>query len=288
MERLIIVITVVSFFALAWVIISIYFSSPGTKTSDGQNHQPVWDEDLREGGNAPPLWWFWLILCAMVFSVIYLILYPGLGSFKGVLHWSQDSRIDASYQRYEQQYSAAWTAIEIAELSEVQNNPEYMATAGRLFTQHCAACHGYEAQGQVSLFPNLTDDDWQWGGSPAQIEQTIRAGRSAAMIAWQAILGDDGVNQMASYVLALSKGQAEGHPGQAQFTQNCIACHNVDGTGNPLLGAPNLADDIWLYGGDEESVKSTIAAGRFGIMPAFKDRLDDVQIKLLAAFLTQP
>lgn len=282
----IIVITVLSFVGMAWIIVSIYFAKPNTPT-DPQEQEPVWDEDLKEGNNAPPLWWFWLILGAMVFSVVYLMLYPGLGSYKGALDWSQDSRLESSNANFEQKFQQSRAAIAAASLSEIQGNDDYMGVAQRLFTRHCAACHGYEAQGQANLFPNLMDTEWQWGGTAEQIEQTIRNGRIAAMIPWQQLLGDEGVNQVAEYVVALGNDQVDGHPGQAQFQQNCIACHNVDGTGNPLLGAPNLTNDIWLYGGDLESIKTSIGQGRNGVMPAFKDRLSDVQIKLLVAFLAQ-
>ena len=137
------------------------------------------------------------------------------------------------------------------------------------------------------MFPNLHDVDWQWGGSPEQIEQTIRLGRRAMMIAWAPILGDSGVQQVAEYVQLLSNGGSDNHSGKAAYDQNCIACHGADGAGNPLLGAPRLSDDIWLYGGDLETIKTTLRSGRFGVMPAFADRLDDVQIQLLVALLAR-
>ena len=161
-----------------------------------------------------------------------------------------------------------------------------MASAQRIYDRNCAVCHDYEAKGLTPYFPNLTDNAWQWGGTAEQIEQSIRDGRNAVMIGGLPVLGQDGIDQLADYTLALSRGEAEGHEGQTAFLQFCAACHGADGAGNPLLGAPNLADDVHLYGGDIEAVGHSIAVGRNGQMPAFGERLDDTQIKLLVALLT--
>ena len=223
----------------------------------------------------------------MVFTVIYLILYPGLGSFKGVLNWSQDSRLQSSYDVYHDRFDDKRNAIAQSSLADLQNDLDLMATAERVFARNCAACHGSDGRGQVSLFPNLKDIDWQWGGSPEQIEQSIRQGRTANMISWQAVLGDEGVAQLADYVLVIGTDQAEQHPGKIQYTQFCSACHGVGGNGNAQLGAPNLSDDSWLYGGTKEDVRLSISQGRNGIMPAFEERLDDAQIKMIVAWLAR-
>ncbi len=162
-----------------------------------------------------------------------------------------------------------------------------MNSAAGIFSEHCSACHGADATGQAMLFPNLVDDDWQWGGSPEQIEQTIRNGRNALMVSWLAALTEDGVNNVAAYVASLANGVNADHPGKAQYDMFCIACHGPTGDGNALLGAPRLNDEIWLYGNDIETITTSIAVGRNGQMPAFNDLLDDVQIKLLTAWLSQ-
>ena len=131
------------------------------------------------------------------------------------------------------------------------------------------------------------DIDWQWGASPEQIERTIRGGRVASMPAWNPILGEDAVNDIANYLLLLGEPGAESHVGKPQYEQNCAACHAVDGSGNALLGAPNLADDIWLYGGDVATLRLSVGGGRAGVMPGFDSRLDDTQIKLLVAMLAR-
>ncbi len=280
----VVVLTCVSLATLTWLILSVYFAPGANEHPDAE---PVWDNDLREGSNAPPLWWFWMILAALVFSLVYLMLYPGLGSYTGLLNWSHGKRIVESYETYDTSFSEIRANIASADLAEIQNDLDLMQAAERVFRRECSACHGPDARGQASLFPNLMDIDWQWGSSAEQIEQTIRGGRVANMLAWQSILGEEAVVQVADYVTNLTENAAGDHPGQAVYQQSCAACHGVDGAGNTLLGAPNLADNIWLYGGDTETIKASIATGRAGVMPAFAERLDDAQIKLLVAMLAR-
>ena len=277
----IVVLTLVSLAFLVWFVFSIYFSK-----SDKQHEDLVWDGNLREGANPAPMWWFWFILASLVFSLIYLMLYPGLGSNPGLLNWDSGRQVVRSEQAYEAEFGEIRRKILDLPLKAIHANQKAMASAQGVYDRNCAVCHGYELQGQANQFPNLLDDDWQWGQSPAQIEQTIRNGRQAAMVAWGQILGEQGVAKVSSYVLALSEGSADDHPGKMQYDQFCSACHAAGGEGNPALGAPNLADDIWLYGGTVEAVTESIANGRTGIMPAFGGRLDDTQIKLLVALLT--
>ncbi len=278
------IITSVSFVGLGWLIFSIYFAA-------GDEHEeadgPVWDENLREGSNPAPMWWFWMILSLMVFSVLYLMLYPGLGSYKGALKWSQGGHLNESISDYESEFGGIRKLIAEAQLKTLQADDALMSSAQRVFDRNCAVCHGYDAAGQASHFPNLTDATWQWGGTPTLIERSIRDGRNAVMIGWSQVLGDEGVEQVAGYVKLLGEGNADGHPGQARYNQLCVACHGIDGFGNAALGAPNLADDIWLYGGSDEALKFSIANGRLGEMPAFGERLDDTQIRLLLALLTR-
>ena len=283
----IIVVTLVSLAAVAWLTWSLYFSADAEQQPEVE---PVWDHDLKEGAKAPPMWWFWLLFASLIFTLIYLMLYPGLGGFTGFLNWSQGSRVAQSYQNFERNFAAIRQEIAMLSLAEMQNDPQLMATAERIFARECAACHGPDGRGQAALFPNLHDIDWQWGAASEQIEQSIRQGRQAQMIGWEPVLGEQGVQQVAEYVLLLGDGGTDGskvHPGKTVYDQYCVACHGADGAGNPLLGASNLADDTWLYGGDLESIKTSVRDGRFGIMPAFANRLDDLQIKLLVALLAR-
>jgi cytochrome c oxidase cbb3-type subunit 3 len=281
----IIVLTIGSLGGLLWLIFSVYYS----KKSAQDFNSPVWDENLREGNNPAPMWWFWMILTALVFSVIYLILYPGLGSFGGALKWSQSGRLDKNLILYAYEYSDQKENVLHMPLAELQQNNQLMDSANRLFSQNCAACHGMDAHGQAMAFPNLVDSEWQWGGAAEDIEHSIRHGRKAVMVGWQAVLGDEGVEQVIDYVKEMSavNSQASGTKGQELYQQFCIGCHGMEGEGNPVLGAPSLADDVWLYGNSDEQLHHSISIGRNGHMPAFENRLSDMEIKLLVAWLSR-
>ena len=275
-------ITVVSLAGLGWLVYSVYFAADTQADEDS----PVWDGELREGEHPAPMWWFWLIFASLVVSVLYLMLYPGLGSHAGALRWSQGGELERSIAAFESEFGLARRLAADATIEELAQDRALMASAMRVYDRNCAVCHGYDAKGLTPYFPDLTDNAWQWGGSVEQIEQSIREGRHAVMVGWLAVIGEDGVDQLADYTLALSRGAAQNHPGESAYAQFCAACHGGDGAGNPLLGAPNLTDDIHLYGGDIAAIRHSIAVGRSGQMPAFAERLDDTQIRLLVALLT--
>ncbi len=276
------VITIVSFVGLGWLVFSVYFS---VDDEQEEAEGPVWDENLRKGSNPAPMWWFWMILALMVFSVLYLMLYPGLGSYSGALRWSQGGHLNESIIEFETEFGGILKLIAEAQLETLQADDSLMTSAQRVFDRKCTVCHGYDAAGQAAHFPDLTDAEWQWGGTAAQIEQSIRGGRNAVMVGWSQILGDEGAEQVAGYVKQLGKGDADGHPGQPQYNQLCVACHGMDGSGMAVLGAPSLVDDVWLYGDSDEALQHSIAIGRSGEMPAFGERLDATQIRLLVALL---
>ena len=277
------VLTGASVLALGWFVVSLYFGSGEEAEDSGM----VWDGNLREGAHPAPMWWFWLILSTLVFSVIYLMLYPGLGGFGGVMRWTQAGDLDGSMETWESHFGARRAEIAAKPLDALQANAELMVVAERIYTRNCAACHGMDAAGQANLFPDLTDAEWQWGSHPADIEKTIRDGRNAVMVGWGNILGDEGVRNVASYVQQLPNGASSDHAGAVQYNQFCVACHGIDGAGQPLLGAPSLADDGYLYGGDAAALEHSISIGRNGVMPPFGDRLDDMQIRLLVAWLSR-
>ena len=280
------VITVVSLIGLAWLVYSIYFA----KRSDANVAHQVWDETLREGTAAAPLWWFWLIVALLAITVVYLMLYPGLGSYRGTLRWSQGGRLAESAARYDAEFGAARARIAATDAEALRSDAAVLRSAASVFRNNCAACHGEDAGGQAKTFPSLTDREWQWGGDTAQLEQTITAGRQAAMPPWQAVLGDTGISAVADYVISLSRvepGRIRLAEGKRLFDLYCAACHGPDGGGNTALGAPPLHDGSWLSGGSTLDVRKTIALGRNGVMPAFATRLEPAQIKMLVALLEQ-
>ena len=263
--------------------------SANEKIGGGADTGHVWDKDLREYNNPLPRWWLWLFYITIVFSVIYLALYPGFGSFKGIKGWTQAGQWEQQQKEADARAAAYLAPFASMTVPQLAADGKAMATARNLFQVNCAPCHGSDGGGAKG-FPSLADKQWQWGGDPDTIVQTIMAGRVAAMPPWGQVLGAQGVDEVVAYVQQLSGQQADATlaaAGKTQFETVCAACHGVDGKGNPLLGAPNLTDDIWLYGSDVATIKLTIESGRNGQMPAFGDRLGAERVRLLAAYATR-
>lgn len=280
----VLVLTLASLGGLVWLVFSIYFGRD--RSAEAEN--PVWDGNLEKGEHPAPMWWFWLIFVSLVISVAYLMLYPGLGAFGGALNWAQGGELQERLDRYSAEFGPMRAQVAEADLEMLQADPRLMASAQGVYNRNCASCHGYEAQGQAALFPDLRDAEWQWGGDAAQIEQTIRNGRQGIMVGWQQVLGEAQVDELTDYVLAMGEGVPGDHPAIQAYAQYCAVCHAADGSGNTLLGAPSLVDDVTLYGDSPEAVRHSIAEGRNGVMPPFGQRLDDTQIRLLVAWLTRP
>lgn len=258
------------------------------KQGQGDTTGHAWDGDLTEYNNPLPHWWLRLFQITIIFAIAYLILYPGSGVYDGVLGWSQEQQYAEEMAEAEQQYAPIFAAYAEQAPQQLMNNSDAMTAGFNLFGNNCAQCHGSGGRGAIG-FPNLTDADWQWGGSHEQILSTIMHGRNAVMPGWAAVLGGDaGVTNVANYVRSLSglSHDAEAAAaGQQPFGMFCVACHGPEAKGNPLLGAPNLSDDIWLYRATLESIKDTIANGRNNQMPAFVDTLGADKVKLLAAYV---
>lgn len=247
----------------------------------------VWDGDLREMNNPLPRWWVWLFVFTIVFSLIYLVFYPGLGSYKGRLGWTE-------VKQYEQEIETANTALKPLYAKFVDMpagvlafNPEAKAIGERLFMNNCSQCHGSDAKGSRG-FPNLTDQDWLYGGSPEKIQETITNGRIGMMPPMAAMVGSaDDVKKVAHYVLSLSGSQhdaALATQGKEKFAA-CAACHGPEGKGNQAMGAPNLTDGTWLHGAGEAAITKRINEGKINQMPAQSAKLTPEQIKVLAAYV---
>jgi cytochrome c oxidase cbb3-type subunit 3 len=234
-----------------------------------------------------PRWWLWGFFISVAFALGYLALYPGLGSYAGAFGWTSANQHADLQRQAEAQAQVVLSRFDGKTVAELVNDPQAHAIGRNLFANNCSQCHGSDGHGNPG-FPNLADKDWQWGGTPDQIEATITGGRQAAMVAWQPVIGDAGVEDVLAYVLSLSgrtgsTGSVEA--GKALFTTNCVACHGEDGKGNPLVGAPNLTDQTWLYGGSVETIRTTIAHGRQGVMPVWGERLGATRVRLLAGYV---
>lgn len=255
--------------------------------SAGDTTGHVWDDDLRELNNPLPRWWLWLFLLTVLFALVYLVLYPGLGSRPGTLGWTQVRQWETMQVAQEKRAQAILARFDGRDPAALAADPAAVAIGRNLFANNCAACHGSDGRGATG-FPNLTDRDWLWGGEPETIVATISQGRVGVMAPWIEVLGEKGVDDAAAYVLTLSGRKApkgDATAGQVQFTTYCIACHGPDGRGNTAVGAPNLTDGIWLHGGSAAKVRETIAHGRQNAMPAQETRLGETRVRLLAAYV---
>ncbi|CUB03996.1 cytochrome-c oxidase, cbb3-type subunit III [Marinomonas fungiae] len=244
-------------------------------------------DGIEEYDNPLPRWWYWMYVLTVVFALGYLALYPGLGNFKGMLGWSQESAYDREVAKAEAEFGPMFAQFSQTPIEELAQNDQAMRIGQRLFANNCAQCHGSAATGGYG-FPNLTDNDWLYGGDAAAISQTILNGRMAAMPAWGPMLGEDGVHNVAQYVLSLSGRETDAQAaqqGQQVYATNCIACHGAEGKGNHLFGAPNLTDNIWLYGGSEQQVMQTIRNGRNGQMPAWEGILGKDKAHVVAGYV---
>jgi cytochrome c oxidase cbb3-type subunit 3 len=259
----------------------------------GQDGQPekttghVWDEDLTELNTPMPRWWMGLFYLTIVFGIGYLVLYPGLGSYAGRLGWKSSGAYQAEVRKANLDYSPLFDKYLSQDIKAVARDPQAHEIGQRLFLNYCAQCHGSDARGNKG-YPNLTDGDWLYGGEPSVIKETIMKGRHGQMPPMGAALGSDkDIENVAHYVRSLSGLTAD--PVKVAFGKPkfgaCAACHGFDAHGNPALGAPNLTDKVWLYGGSAETVMETIRKGRDNTMPAWGEFLGEGKAHVLAAYV---
>src|SRR5690554_1686416 len=252
-------------------------------------------DGIEEYDNPLPRWWFMLFVATIIFALAYLVLYPGLGNYKGVLPgyedgWTGVKQWEKEMARADEQYGPLFARYAAMPLEEVARDEQALKMGSRLFASHCSVCHGSDAKGSYG-FPNLTDDDWLYGGDPQTIKTTILHGRQAAMPAWGAVIGEEGVKNVAAYVRSMSGLK---HPegiavdlaaGQKVYQTNCAVCHGPEGKGLQAMGAPNLTDRVWLYGSSFAQVQQSIRHGRNGQMPAQEAFLGNDKVHLLAAYV---
>jgi cytochrome c oxidase cbb3-type subunit 3 len=285
---LVVIAVLANIFAGLWLI---WWTNRGAKVAP-QETTHIWDDDLTEYNNPMPRWWLWLFILSIAFALAYLAFFPGLGNYRGLLNWTSVSEFSTDDTTARDAFERRFAAEKGKGLLELSRNPAAMTTAKNLFALNCSSCHGSDARGAKG-FPNLTDQDWMWGGSEQAVYQTIAQGRNNAMPGWGPVLGADGVEQVMAFVLSLSGRELKGPAGSAEsvtagkvrFTTMCSACHGADGKGNQALGAPNLTDSVWLHGGSVDEIRETIAKGRSNAMPAHLERLGDTKVRLLAAYV---
>lgn len=247
----------------------------------------VWDGDLTELNNPMPLWWVGLFIITIVFSLLYLVAYPGLGSYEGELKWSTKGEYAAEVEQATKSLAPLYAQFTARKPEELAGDANAMAVGERLFMNNCAQCHGSDARGSKG-FPNLADADWLHGGAPERIVESITKGRVGQMPPMAAAVGSaEDVKNVANYVLSLSNAPHDSlraQLGKSKFGA-CAACHGIDGKGNQAMGAPNLTDDIWLHGWGEQAIVNIINKGRTNEMPAQAGKLTEAQIHVLASYV---
>lgn len=279
-----------------------------TDVEEGENMGHEFD-GISELNHPLPKWWTYLFWICLAWAFLYLALYPGLGNFQGLLGWTssnqhvlsledserqrlqalEDGRIvqyDRERARAEEVYGPLFASYANQSIEEIAGDSEALRVGQRLFLQNCAQCHGSDARGGIG-FPNLTDGVFSWGGTPADIKHTLMQGREAQMPAFADQLGEQGIREMAAYVLSLSGRNVDrdlARAGEANFAA-CAACHGQNGTGNTALGAPNLTDNVWLYGGSQRAIEETLRHGRNGVMPRWDSILGEDKVQILSGYI---
>lgn len=278
----IVVLTVIVIVGNVWLLLANRKSTNGPDKTTGHAY-----DGIEEYDNPLPAWWFWGFIVSVIWGIGYLIAYPGLGNFQGLLGWSSEGQLQQEIVSAKQKYGPVFERFAALPVEQVARDPQAVQMGQRLFANNCSQCHGVDARGSFG-FPNLADKDWLWGGDPAHIQQTVTHGRQGAMPGWKTVIGEQGVRDVAAHVLTLGGRAAVGGDapaGKAHFDTFCAACHGPGGKGNPAMGAPDLTDDIWLYGGSPLWVQQTIRDGRTGTMPAFGESLEGAKIHLLIAYV---
>lgn len=268
---------------LLWLTSKVKIVSANGDNTSGH----VWDEDLREMNNPLPRWWVWMFILTIIFSLFYLVAYPGLGSYAGKLGWTQNNQYDKEMADANKALAPLYAKFAAMPTEELVNNKEAKAIGERLFMNNCSQCHGSDAKGSRG-FPNLTDHDWLHGGSPAKIQETITGGRIGMMPPMAAAVGtEDDVKNVANYVLSLSGSKhdaARAALGKEKFAI-CAACHGAEGKGNMDIGSPNLTDNIWLHGAGEAAIIKRVNEGKVNQMPAQGAKFSPEQIHVLASYV---
>jgi len=257
------------------------------KFTPGKTMGHVWDETLEEYNNPMPKWWSWLFVITVIFALVYLALYPGLGSFKGLLGWSSVGQYKIERERMDATVQPLYSKYMGMDVKALAADKQAMETGKRLYLTYCMQCHGADGRGAKG-FPNLTDGDWLYGGDPEQIKQTIAEGRMGVMPP-HAQLGADTIKDLANYVRSLSglpNDSVRAAKGKEAFTSaGCVGCHGMDAKGMQAIGAPNLTDKVWLYGSSEATIIETITNGRQNKMPSWKAFLGDDKDHVLTAYV---
>lgn len=246
-------------------------------------------DGIEELDNPMPKWWLILFVATIVFTAVYLVLYPGMGNWKGVLNWTSTGELDRHQQQHDRRYAPLFAQYAKTPIEELVKNPKALKMGERIFLNNCALCHGSDAAGSFG-FPDLTDSDWLYGGHADAIKTTVMEGRNGQMPAWGAVIGEKGVTNVSTFIRSNAGLIENADPavlaeGKKVYDTTCAVCHNQDMKGNQTLGAPDLTDDVWLYGSSQAEVEYTVRKGRNGVMPAWKNILGQEKVHLVSTYV---
>ena len=288
------VLTIGSLIGLTWLLLATRKGQSNNTTDQTMGHS---FDGIEEYDNPLPKWWFWLFVGTLVFSVGYLILYPGLGNWKGILPgyengWTGANEWQKEMEKADARFGPIFAKYAAMPVEEVAKDPQALKMGSRLFASNCSVCHGSDAKGAYG-FPNLTDKDWRWGGEAETIKASIMNGRHGVMPAWAEVIGEQGVADVAAFVLTNLDGRslpegvkADAAKGKEIFAGNCVACHGPEGKGTPAMGAPDLTHpQAFIYGSSFAQLQQTIRHGRQGHMPAQAEIQGNDKVHLLAAYV---
>jgi len=302
------VLSLGTIFALTWLLLSTRKGQRSEATEEKVGHS---FDGIEEYDNPLPKWWFMLFVATIIFALGYLVLYPGLGNWKGLLPgysyldndkktefangqsgWTGVHEWEKEMAKSDARFGPIFAKFASMPIEDVAKDPQALKMGGRLFASNCSVCHGSDAKGAYG-FPNLTDADWRWGGEPETIKTTIMGGRHAVMPAWGTVIGDQGVRDVSAFVTTQLNGRklpadanADPVAGQKLFATNCVACHGAEGKGTAAMGAPNLTHPgAFIYGSSFAQLQQTIRYGRQGQMPAQALLQGNDKVHLLAAYV---
>jgi cytochrome c oxidase cbb3-type subunit 3 len=270
--------------SLAAYFLLLHFNRSVTRPGETTGHEY---DGIEEYDNPLPSWWYWMYVLSIIFALAYLAYYPGLGNFEGLAGWTQLTQLEKEQAVAEEKYGPIFAVYREIPIDELKDNPAAMKMGRRIFANNCSVCHGATGTGSFG-FPNLVDEEWMWGNTAQDIETTISSGRNAAMMAWGDILGAQGVTEVAEYVEQIAARDVDpevASRGEAHFQLYCVACHGPEGKGQKIFGAPDLTNEIWLYGNSRARIEHVIKNGRSGVMPSFKSKLGDDKVHILSAYV---
>jgi cytochrome c oxidase cbb3-type subunit 3 len=287
-SRWVVILIVINLGVALWLFVWGQLMKIPTEPDGTTGH--VWAHGvLRESVRRLPLWWLLMSVVAFIAAAVYFARYPGLGNFTGSLNWTSKGEFQQDVATNNAKLEAQTQSFRTLSVEQLAADPKAATIGHRLYLDNCAACHGTEATGnQLVGAPNLTDADSLYGENGETLLTSIRDGRKGVMPPLGGVLGRDGISEAASYVLSLSGVNAPKDwiaAGKTRFETLCSACHGVDGRGNAALGAPNLTDNVWLYGGDFETISASIRDGRSGDMPAWRSRLSEDEVRMIGAWV---